>query len=81
MKKLISSIVILLLSLLVLQCGKGEDGGGSDYPTPNPSPTITITASDFSVTIAENPAAGSVLGTVQANASSGSVSFRSPLKV
>lgn len=75
MKKLTSSIVMLLLSLLVLQCGKGEDGGGSDYPTPNPSPTITITASDFSVTIAENPAAGAVLGTVQANASSGSVSF------
>ena len=76
MKKLISPIVILLLSLLVLQCGKGEDGGGSDYPTPNPSPTITITASDFSVTIAENPAAGAVLGTVQASASSGaSVGF------
>ena len=71
MKKLTSPIVMLLLSLLVLQCGKGEDGGGSDYP----SPTITITASDFSVTIAENPAAGAVLGTVQANASSGSVSF------
>lgn len=38
-------------------------------------PTITITASDLNVTIAENPAPGQSLGTIQATASSGSLTF------
>ncbi|MDW3193159.1 MAG: hypothetical protein R8G66_12375 [Cytophagales bacterium] len=38
-------------------------------------PTITITASDLIVTIAENPEPGQSLGTIQATASSGSLTF------
>lgn len=75
MKKLVYTTFMGVLSCMMIQCGKGDDGGGSQYSTPNPSPTITITASDFSVTIAENPEAGTVLGTVQASASAGTVSF------
>lgn len=75
MKKYINLTSVLFFGLLLFQCGKADDdGGGSQPPTPEPV-QITITASDFSVTIAENPADNAVLGTVQANASSGSVSF------
>lgn len=64
-----SGIRIALLSPLIaclmmfVACSEEDD------------PTITITASDLNVTIAENPELGQSLGTIQATASSGSLTF------
>ena len=75
MKKYVNFTGVLFFGLLLFQCGKADDDGGDSQPPSTDPIQITVTATDFSVTIAENPADNAVLGTVQANASSGSVSF------
>ena len=66
---------LLLCSILLFRCSKGDDGGGYQTPTTPEPVQITITVSDLSITIAENPAANTVLGTVQGSASSGTVTY------
>ena len=75
MKKLTNFTYLLICSILLFKCSKGDDEGGYQAPsTPEPIP-ITITVSDLSTTIAENPPANAVLGTVQGSASSGTVTY------
>jgi len=75
MKNITHCCCVLFCIVLLFQCGKADDGGSS-APPPEPEPVqITITVSDLSITIAENPAANAVLGTVQGSASSGTVTY------
>ena len=47
MKKLTNFTYLLICSILLFQCSKGDDEGGYQAPsTPEPIP-ITITVSDF----------------------------------
>lgn len=60
----------LFLSILLLLIGCSSDDSDAETET-----EITITASDFLVTIDENPGADQSLGTIDATTNSGSLSF------
>ena len=64
----LKNLLFVGLILGMISCGSEED------PQPKEE-DVTITVQDFSVTIAENPTAGQQLGTIQASASSGTVTF------
>lgn len=58
-------LAVFSATILFAACGKTDDSPDQ----------VTVEASDFSVTINENPTAGQVLGTVQGTTSQGSVTF------
>lgn len=70
------SLLIVLFTSFIVQCGKGDDPAPAPtYNTPEPTPEITITSSNFSTSFNENPSANAVIGSIQATASSGSLSY------
>lgn len=66
---------INFLTFLVLLITVTLTGCSSDDSEPMTETALTITASDFSVTIDENPAANQSLGTISASTNSGMLSF------
>jgi len=71
MKTLLKTLLLLLsVSCILLLVSCGDDDDDDDVTTP-----ITVTANNFSVTVDENPAAGQVLGTVNASTNMGSLTF------
>ena len=72
MSKKFNLAYILCMLLVYGACSK--EGGGGENPPATTTP-VTITATNFTATVAENMAQGSSLGTVQASASSGSLSY------
>lgn len=68
MKQIFNFAIFLFLSALVLQACNNND---NDNPDPTPEPT-SISADNFSASIDENSANGTVIGTVSASASDNS---------
>ena len=64
----------LTATLILVQCGKGDDGGDGYGPTTEPL-VVTVTASNFNTNFDENPAQGASIGTIQASTNSGAVRF------
>ena len=69
------AIILKLFSLfLVLSCGGGDDDDTTFNNTSNEITTV-ITASDFLVTIPENPEDGESLGSIEASVNQGTLEF------
>lgn len=67
MKNLFSIFIIFILTFTILMTACDNSG---DEPTPS-----TITASDFSTSIDENPTNGDIIGTVEASATEGTLTY------
>lgn len=65
---------IFLLAFLALHCSK-ESGGDYSPDPPATTETPTLTANNFSGALNENSATGTSIGTIQATASSGAISY------
>ena len=68
-KKIFPGLIIICILILLNSCSEDEKTEES------PVTIITVTASDFAITIDENPVLGQVLGMVQASTNQGSLTF------
>ncbi|MDG1263646.1 MAG: cadherin repeat domain-containing protein [Flavobacteriaceae bacterium] len=70
------AIILKLFSLfLVLSCGGGGDDDDTTFNNTSNEITTVITASDFLVTIPENPEDGDSLGSIEASVNQGTLEF------
>tara|TARA_B100000767_G_scaffold275734_1_gene314817 strand:- start:1710 stop:2534 length:825 start_codon:yes stop_codon:yes gene_type:complete len=70
------SIILKLFSLFfVLSCGGGGDDDDATFDNTSNEITTVITASNFLVTIPENPEDGAFLGSIEASVNQGTLEF------